>query len=168
MAMDNESKVEIVIVAGVAVVLAWLWYANRARGLDTGTSATIAPPAAQISTASGVPIGVGNLTIPDIPLTPADIFQQSFAGDTYDIGAISIGGVNIGATTIGGSALYIGAGQDGSCNCGGGTSDLGQYGSEGDLAAYLGGLTPVSSTPTTTIPGTVWAPIGRDPETISA
>jgi hypothetical protein len=115
MAENKDTRAEILIVAGVLILLLFVWFRNKQAGVAPGVSLDLALPAvANGSTNSGVPLG---LTLPDAASQAA--LWQPGAGQ----------GINIGGTTYTLSDPTV-------CGCGGGSGGN-TYGSEDDLAAAL-------------------------------
>jgi hypothetical protein len=105
----RETKAEIVVVAGVAAALLWLWWANHAAA----TGATVTGPGGLLDL-GGSP-DTGQLTAPVLNSIPAA------AGLTVDPGDYS--GTATGLPT---------------CNCGTGSGGSGlTFGSVQDMAAWI-------------------------------
>lgn len=132
--MDRDNRVEILLVALAAVVLAWLWFANRAAGAGTGIGAAVLPLSG-ISDNNGTPVPASALGPINLTQQGGVTYDDTFGGDTFDIGAITIGATTITGPTLGGVTLNLGGGQPGSCTCGGTVGNT--FGSEADLSNYL-------------------------------
>lgn len=109
----KDSRAEILIVAGVAVLILLFWHRNRAAS-GNGASLTLLPaPGAPVSNA-GVPLA---LTMPD---GGDNSFSYTSPGTSIDVG---------------GSFYNFGNPQ--SCGCGSNQTGGPTYGSASDLAASL-------------------------------
>ena len=106
--MTRETKAEIVVVAGVAALLIWLWLHNRAQGAGTGVDSF---PSFSSD---------GGASLPDAPALNA-VSPVQGATLSYTGPAISIGADN-GMT---------------SCNCGTGQGNGTTFGSTQDMIAWL-------------------------------
>jgi hypothetical protein len=111
--MTRDSRAEILIVAGVAVLILLFWHRNRAAA-GSGASLTLLPAAGSPVTNSGVPLA---LTMPD---NSDNSFSYTSPGTSIDVGG----------------AVYN-FGSPNSCGCGGNLAGGPTYGSESDLAGAL-------------------------------
>lgn len=113
MAMDKDSRVEIMVAVGVLIVILLIWFRNQQAGQGTGLSVAL-PAIDNGSTNSGVPL---SLTLPN---------QTPPVSQWLPPGLVS---------TVTGSPSYSFANPS-SCGCGGGSADN-TYGGANDLAAAL-------------------------------
>ena len=119
--MQHETKAEIVVVAGAAAFLAWLWWQNRAAGNGTGLDMFGLPGGTNAVTA-GTPSPV-NIQIP--AAVPGLIAN-------YNPGDVILPALP--SWTINNNVSYP---AGGSCNCGEGSAGLTLLGGGADLTSWL-------------------------------